>query len=134
MQINDGHSIIISSNNNSLDKNVNPIMLLMKIHMAVDEAVAVVEGEDGVGTGVGMETTKVETTKKMAVIQTGAKVVGVDMETTKKMASIQTLAEVVGVDTETTKKMVNIQISAEVGVAEVGGTVVLGTTQVEAEV
>lgn len=33
--------------------------------MVEDEAVAVVEGEDGVGTGVDMETTKVETTNKV---------------------------------------------------------------------
>ncbi|KAI8574306.1 hypothetical protein RHMOL_Rhmol01G0344100 [Rhododendron molle] len=85
------------------------------------EGEAVVEGEDGVGTGVDMETTKVEITKKMAVIQTGAEVVVVDMATitqvkiTKKMANIQTLAEVVGV-------------------AEVGATVVLGMTQVGVEV
>ncbi|KAF7154778.1 hypothetical protein RHSIM_Rhsim01G0257500 [Rhododendron simsii] len=78
------------------------------------------EPYNAVNEGVDMETTKVEITKKMVVIQTGAEVVVVDMATI-------TLVKI-------TKKMVNIQTLAEVvGVAEVGATVVLGMTLVEAE-
>ncbi|GFY99508.1 alba DNA/RNA-binding protein [Actinidia rufa] len=66
MWSNQGHSIVINSSNNHLDKHAYPIT---KIHMAEEDEV-VEEGKGEVGVEVDMETTK-----KMADIQTGAEVV-----------------------------------------------------------